>query len=269
MTRKLLILLGMLLVAALPAAAQDAGNEKPEKPDYSDTTYWNFGLYIAPNFDNASVSGNASNGISSDFLKDIEVPRMGYSLGAVVTRQVHKLLYIQTGFIYESLGYRTRTLQDSVLDLYDEFLYSREYHKAVRYNTFEIPVILQIKLAKSKKIQFNLGVGVAPTFCLNKTEISFFKDHKERKVSKAEKDFGLQALLNINMNVPLTSRLSLGVEPDFRYSLLGLKDAVNKGINHQLYSLGISLQLNYRITDRDFYNYYYLHIYKKPEKPNF
>jgi hypothetical protein len=226
-------------------------------------------LYVAPNFDNTFVSGNSSTGVTSAYLKNLEVPRMGYSIGAVVTRQVHKLLYIQAGFIYESQGYKTRALQDTVLNLYDEFLYSKAFHIAYRYNTFEIPIILQIKLAKAKKIQFNLGIGVAPAFYLSKSEISFYSDHTERHISKAEKDFSMQALLNINVNIPLTNRLSLGVEPDFRYSLTGLKDRVNKGINHHLYNLGISFQLNYRITDKDFYNYYYLHIYRKPEKTNY
>jgi hypothetical protein len=264
MRKNITLLLVLIMVSSLRLWAQD-------EKDISDSTCWDFGLYVAPNFDSRMISGNADNGVTSAFLKDIEKYRIGYSIGATVTRQVSRKLYIETGFVFESMGYKTNTLQDTVLiDYpYTTFVRAEEFHQAVRYNAMEIPVVLRVNLFSSNKAQFNFGFGLAPEFFLNKATLSFFNDHTERDITKAERDVELQGLINFNINIPLTKNLSLGIEPAFRYSILGFKDAVNNGIKRNLFSAGLGFKINYKVTDKWFYDYFYLHIYKKPQKTNF
>jgi hypothetical protein len=263
MLKKRFLLLIILISACFPALAQD------DAVDFSDTTYWDFGLYASPDYNYRMISGDGENGVTSDFLNGMEKYRIGYTVGGIVTRQLGKRIYIQTGILYQSKGYKTSSLQDTVLDLYDHYLSSSEYYSVVRYNTIYIPVIMKVKLFRAGSVQFNLGVGVAPDFYINKSTLSVFDDHTERDITKAEKVWDLEGIVNLNINIPLSDKLSLGLEPAFRYNIFGLNDDINKGVKRNMYSAGFGIQLCYKVTDQSFYDYYYTHIYKKPPKTNF
>jgi hypothetical protein len=130
-------------------------------------------------------------------------------------------------------------------------------------------VILRIELAGTSRVQVALGVGAAVRFSLNKSEISFFGTHKERLVSKAERDVNVAGILNLNIKLPLTDKLSFALEPAFRYGILAYHDRIHKGVQRNLWSAGLGLHLCYRVTDKQFYDYYYKHIYKKERRPHF
>jgi len=263
MVKKYIAILLMSFVFAGTVAAQDGLN------DASDTTFWDFGFYGAADYDYRMCAGTGENGISSAFLNTQEIQRIGYTFGINMTRQVGKIVYIQTGILYQNKGYMTESLQDTVLDLYDHFLTANEYTSISRYNALYIPVILRLKLFKAGSVQFNMGIGAAPEFYLSKATLSVFSDHIERDVTKAEQFFDVKGIFNLNINIPLSDNLSLAFEPNISYNILGLNDEINKGIQRNMYTAGLGIQLSYKVSDQSIYDYYYKNIYKKPVKSSF
>lgn len=263
MLKKYIALLFISTLFILPLAAQEGVK------DASDTTFWDFGFYGAPDYNARMISGDGDNGVTSEFLDGIELTRIGYSLGVNMTRQLGKIVYIQTGIMYQNKGYKTSALQDTVLDLYDNYYSSSEYYRISRYNALYIPVILRLKMFKAGSVQFNVGIGVAPEIYLCKSTLSVFGDHTERDITKAEQIFDVKGIFNLNIDVPLSKNLSLGFEPNFSYDILGLKDQTNVGVKRNMYTAGLGIQLVYRVTDQSLYDYYYKHIYKKPPKSTF
>lgn len=238
--------------------------------DASDTTFWNFGFYASPDYSYRFCTGNSDRGVSSGDLDNLEIPKLpSYTLGINMTRQLNRILYIQTGIIYQNKGYKTNTQQDTVLDLYDHFLYAKEYTGVTRYHAIDIPVILRIKMFKAGSVQFNAGLGVAPEFYFCKSTLQVFSDHTERDVAPAERFYDLKGIFNLNIDIPLSDNLSLALEPNIGYNILGLEDAFDKGIKRNMYTAGLGIQLSYKVTDQSIYDYYYMHIYKKPAKSTF
>ncbi len=263
MLKKYIFLLLASFAFVLPLSAQE------DATDPSDTTFWDFGFYGAADYNARMIAGDGENGVTSAFLNSIEKPRIGYTLGINMTRQLGKCIYIQTGILYQNKGYKTSTLQDTVLDLYDHYLSSSDYYSISRYHALYIPVILRIKMFKAGSVQFNVGIGAAPEVYLCKSNLSVFKDHVERDITKAEQAIDVKGIFNLNIDIPLSKNVSLAFEPNFGYNILGLKDEINKGVKRNMYTAGLGIQLTYKVTDQSIYDYYYLHLYKKPPKTTF
>lgn len=249
-----------LLCAVFSASSQDY--------DAADTTFWEFGLIASPDYNIPMLSGS-HDGISADEISGGAQSRIGYSFGVNFTRQVSKRLYIQSGLTYQNKSYRTRSLQDTVLDLYDQYLASYEYYRIVRYHSISIPVILRVRMFNAGKTSFNFGIGAAPEFLLNRNTIDVFSDHKERDAGNAERFYVVKALVNLNIHIPMSDHWTFSLEPYASYSILGLNDKTWNGIKRNYLTAGLGLQFSYSITDQALYDYYYLHIYKKPPRSTF
>lgn len=247
-----------LLLCSAVASAQS---------DDTDTTWWDVGIYASPDYCSRIASGSTPESFSSVTFDAIENPRTGYTAGILFSRQISNRLYIQSGLVFESQGYKTKTLNDTVYDLYDRPLYTREYSKAIRYSTINIPVILKINLLQAGNIKFNIGLGVAPMISLGKNEILTFDDHKESLASKSERDLNIQAIVNLSVYIPLSESFSLSIEPSFKYTVMPYNDRAYKGISRSLFAPGMGIFLAYKLPTQAIYDYYYYNIYKKKTIP--
>ncbi|MEI6766607.1 MAG: outer membrane beta-barrel protein [Bacteroidota bacterium] len=235
--------------------------------DDSDTTWWDIGIYASPDYCTRIASGSTAESFSSGTFDAIEKPRIGYTAGLLFSRQLSKRLYFQSGLVFESQGYKTKTLNDTVFDLYDKPLYTKDYVRAIRYNTINIPVILKINLFNASKIKFNAGIGVAPVISLGKYEVMTFEDHTERLISKAERDLNIQAIVNFSVYIPFSDEFSVSIEPTLKYTVLPYNDHQYKGISRGLISPGIGIFFAYALPTQAVYDYYYYNIYKKKNIP--
>ncbi len=229
-----------------------------------DSTYWDISGYGFVDYNMALLTGS-NDGISASDMKDINLPRVGYSLGFSVNRPLSKRLSIDFGLAFQSQGYKTGNLMDSVVNYRDSLLFTQEYHSAVRYASINIPVLLKINLFHIKKTTVDLGIGVAPVISLGRRTISYFADHNETVNGKSGPDLDVQALASITVRIPLSEKLSLTLAPTFRYNVMAYKDPNYDGIKRNFLSPGIGIYLTYKLTDNEIYDYYYRHIYKNPK----
>ncbi|MCK9613085.1 MAG: outer membrane beta-barrel protein [Bacteroidales bacterium] len=260
--KKYLIIFANLFIVSVFAYSQEMD---------ADTNYWGVSIYGSVDYNTQFIKGSTIDPmVGVDSMKKIDLPRCGYTLGFSVNRPVYKILSLEFGIFIHSQGYRTGTLPDTIWNYRDSILSITDYHKSYRYYSLNIPVLLKVDIVRSKKVTFGIGVGVAPVFSLGKQQVSFFEDHKEIVHEKTGRDIDIQALGCLFVSVPLTDKLSLTLEPTFRYNILSYKDSYYQGITRNMLSAGLGIYLTYKVTDKAMYDYYYKKIYNvKNPMPQF
>ena len=256
-----------LLFIIIFSVIKSFGQTQNEVKDTTNT-FIDISIFASPDYDFRMISGAGENGVTTDYLNGIEKFRFGYSTGLMFSKNVAKRISLQFGFIYQNYGYKTTTLQDTVFNHYDEPLYSKEYYKSVRYNAFDIPIMVRINLFNAGKTEFNLSVGAAPCFYIGKNTLKYFDDHVENEITKAERDIQVQGLFSLSVLIPVAYNLFIGIEPTLRYDILPMNDNVNIGIKRNPYSPGLGITLTYRLFDDVMYDYYYKNIYNKDKNNN-
>ena len=234
-----------------------------------DTTYWNVSLYGSADYNYRFLSGSSGPGQDKAFFDGIEKPRIGWIGGVSVQRQLRGRLSIQFGISFQSQGYRTLGLSDTVFNYRDSALYNTLYDKATRYMSVNIPVILKINMFHIGKAAFDFGIGLSPSFSMGKHQVSFFSDHTEYYNSRSENSIDLQALACLSIYVPVSRYLSFTFEPTFRYNILPYEDKYYSGIKRNMFSAGLGIYFTYKVTDNKMYDYYYEKIYNKSPIPAF
>jgi len=227
-----------------------------------DTTYWGFSLYGCADYSLHMVKGSTSSGQDAAFIKNIDLPRYGYLLGFSINRPVSKRLSIEFGVSFQSQGYRTTTLADTILNYRDSILGIEDYHKAYRYYSVNVPVLLKITLFHIKKATVDFGIGVAPVFSVGKKQVLFFDDHTEIINEKSGADINVQAIGCLSVNIPMGKKMALTLEPTARYNILPYKDSYYEGVSRNFFTAGLGLYLTYKVTDESLYDYYYKNIYR-------
>jgi len=251
--RKIITIIIILSLTAFRSFSQSG--------DTSDTTYWGISLYGSVDYNLNMVKGSTSSGQDAGFMKDIDLPRIGYTVGFSIKRPIYKMLSLEFGIACQSQGYRTSTLSDTVWNYRDSAIAFYDYHKAYQYYSINIPVVLKVDLFHIKKAVIGLGVGVAPVISLGKKQVLFFDDHKEVINEKSGAAIDLQAIGNLNVYIPVSKKISLTLEPTFRYNILQYKDSYYEGVSRNLFSAGLGIYLTYKLTDNEMYDYYYKKIY--------
>jgi hypothetical protein len=225
--------------------------------------YLDISIFGSPDYNYRMIAGNGENGVTSEMLNSFEEYRVGYSAGLMFTKNIKKWVSMEFGIIYQNYGYKTGSLMDTIFDHYNEMIYSRDYYKAVRYNAIDIPIMVKFQLFKVKKTEFSLALGVAPCFYIGKNTLKYFSTYVENDITKAERDVQVQGLFNLNVLIPLSKNLYLGIEPTLRYDILAMNDRINLGVKRNFYSPGLGITLTYRLFDDVMYDYYYQNIYNK------
>ncbi len=235
----------------------------------TDTTskYWGISLYGSADYNMHLVTGGTPAGQDAGFMKNIDLPRIGYSVGFSLNRPVGKRVSFEFGFSVQSQGYRTKTLSDTLWNYRDSAIGFTDYHKAYRYFSVNIPVLLKIKLFNMGKARLDFGLGVAPTFSAGKQQALFFDDHTEIINEKSGTAVNVQAIGCLSIYIPVSKKMSLTLEPTFRYNILPYKDSYYVGVKRTLFSAGLGLYITRKVTDDEMYDYYYRHIYKVKNLP--
>jgi hypothetical protein len=235
-----------------------------------DTTYWGISLYGCADYSLNMVKGKTTSGQDAAFMKNIDLPRYGYLVGFSINRAVGKRVAFEFGLSFQSQGYRTGTLSDTIWNYRDSAIGFNDYRKAYRYYSINIPVILKITLFHIKKATVDFGIGVAPVISLGKKQVLFFDDHTENINEKSGPDLDLQAIGCLSIHIPLSNKIALTLEPTARYNIMPYKDSYYEGISRNFLTAGLGLYLTYKVTDDEMYDYYYKNIHNvKNPKPAF
>lgn len=235
-----------------------------------DTTYWGFSLYGCADYSLHMVKGSTTSGQDAAFMKNIDLPRFGYLVGVSINRPIGKRLAMEFGVSLQSQGYRTATLSDTILNYRDSVIGVSDYHKAYRYYSVNVPILLKITLFHIKKATVDFGIGVAPVFTIGKRQVLFFDDHTEIINEKSGPDVNVQAIGCLSINIPMGKKMALTLEPTARYDVLAYKDSYYEGVSRNFFTAGLGLYLTYKVEDENLYDYYYKNIYNaKNPKPAF
>lgn len=231
------------------------------------TNHWGISLYGSADYNMHMVNGTTPAGQDAGFMKNIDLPRIGYTIGASINRPVGKRVSMEFGVQVQSQGYRSKNLIDTLWNYRDSAVGFSDYHKAYRYFSVNIPVMVKIKLFNMGKAHLDLGLGVAPVFSAGKQQALFFDNHTEILNEKSGTAIDVQAIGCLSLYIPMGSKMSLTLEPTFRYNILPYKDSYYIGVKRHLFSAGLGIYITRKVTDDEMYDYFYRRIYKVKNLP--
>ncbi|HNZ41819.1 MAG TPA: hypothetical protein PLI16_00420 [Bacteroidales bacterium] len=231
------------------------------------TNHWGISLYGSADYNMYMVQGTTPAGQDAGFMKNIDLPRIGYTIGASVNRPVGKRVSMEFGVQLQSQGYRSKNLIDTLWNYRDSAIGFSDYEKAYRYFSVAIPVMVKIKLFDMGKAHLDLGLGVAPVLSAGKQQALFFDDHTEILNEKSGTAINVQALGCLSFYIPMGNKMSLTLEPTFRYNILPYKDSYYIGVKRNLFSAGLGIYITRKVTDDEMYDYFYRRIYKVKNLP--
>ena len=185
--------------------------------------------------------GSSSSDMVIDFRNNIEKGKFGFTTGLNLNIKVSEKLEFQTGLLYSNKGHKIQKQATFFpLPMPNQ---PTHYKSNVSFNYLEIPLKLNFISGKGKA-RFIAGAGLAANFLLKESErITFFyADGKEEKrkqsLTSDYNKFNLSSLISAGVEFKLKEKISLRVEPTFRYGLLKI---VDQPVTAHLWNLGMDL----------------------------
>jgi len=204
------------------------------------------GLYIgilgSPDYSNLNVSGKDKGFINS--FNDMKSSKMSYSGGIGLLYRINNLVAIESGLFYSNKGF---TLKFILRTIEPDPLYPDGSTIKHRYNFhyLDIPLKVNIYLLK-KNVQLFLSGGIAGNVLLNAKEVTKIQNRKYAFSNTSYyQSFGVSMLASVGVDLPLSSKTSVRIEPIFRRSIT----RANKDgeIKWYLYNTGLNLGLYYKL----------------------
>ncbi|MBO9699846.1 MAG: PorT family protein [Sporocytophaga sp.] len=204
------------------------------------------GLYIgitgSPDYCNLRVSGSDKDFINS--FNDMQSSKMSYSGGIGLLYRINNLIAIESGLLYSNKGF---TLKFITRTIDPDPLYPDGSTIKDRYNFhyLDIPLKVNIYLLK-KNVQLFVSGGIAGNILLDVKEVTKIQNRKYVFDNTSYyKSFGVSMLASVGVDLPLSPKTSVRIEPIFRRSLT----RANKDgeVKWYLYNTGLNLGLYYKL----------------------
>jgi len=224
-----------------------------------DTVVWCAGIYVSPDYNYRMVETDDPDlKYTASQLDDFEIPKAGITIGATISRKLIKdKLHLQLGLSFANKGYKTNTQNDTVFNMYGEILNISDFYNVYRYYSLNVPVMLKYKVFNIGNVSFNLGLGIAPDISLGKNVISVYsKKSIMSNISKAERNFNLDAIANMSIRFPISDEVLIELEPTYRQSLHYPEYNNDIVFKRYFYSAGFAIHIIYRLfEDSSIYKY--------------
>ena len=195
-----------------------------------------FGIHGSPDYCFRSLSNLT---YSTNFRDEIEVPMLGYTIGADFSCFIKKQFAISLGVNFSQKGYKTKNF--ILTDNNGTSLGENQYR--YNYNYIEVPLKADFVFGKNK-IRFLASAGVTSAFILyqqtiNKSEYSDGKKytHKE-KPNYIYNPFNLFLNGSIGIDCKLGKKMGLRIEPTYSY---GLFETISASYSEHLWSAGLNI----------------------------
>jgi hypothetical protein len=234
--KKLLVLLLVLpffATAQGPATAEQS--TKPRK--------WLIGVAGSLDYSYRTLKSSSDAAWIVDGRNNLEIPKLGYTVGANVSRQISGKLRLNVGLNYANHGYRTKEREQIAQPMYGIFETTKGY-LAYQYNYLELPISVSYRIVRKGAFILHASAGIMPGLLLsvvNKSHLSTNDGPMRVTSTKDQSDFSRFALAPIaalGLEYALSPRSILSLTPTFRYSLTKSIDAP---IEQYLWSAGLCI----------------------------
>lgn len=175
-----------------------------------------------------------------DARNKMEAPKFGYTGGVNFSYALNHWLSIESGLHYSNKGYGMKK-QD---------LYSNQQEPGIPTNFkfienfyyLDLPLKVNFSLGKNRW-RFISSVGASTNLFLkeSQTQVLYFSDKTDRSTSSDGNKYNnmnISPMVSLGIDYHLSNKMSLRVEPTFRYGLLKIIDAP---VTAYLFSAGLNV----------------------------
>lgn len=234
---------------------------------------FSFGLNFSPNYDNFLFTGESKDAFN--YIKDYQKPHWGYTYGLTLKYMFNKRLGVETGTLLTKKGATIEAREAQQL-----FQYRNNFRYVENYFSAEIPLKISYKIINSAiSCALNIGGSFSYTYRF-KGEADlpdnayngpagiiymggkhigiplggtirryfYFKDME----LIGYRNFNLIPSASLTVSYRLNDKLSIGLEPTFRYSLLTQDSKKYETITYTYNPISISSTYD---TRQVFWNY--------------
>jgi hypothetical protein len=227
-----------LLIIPLSAYCQSSGTIT--KRNFS------IGLSVSPDYSFRTLKANASNQWFADSRNDIEIPKIGYTVGLKLHSGLNKRFSFEAGLLFSDKGERTRKTDlnfaqsKQALPIKSSMIY--------HYFYLDIPLKVRYYFLATGNGGFFVSAGLSPNFFLSQKSTSIV-EYDDGHIKKNHSFRGNLSRVNlsftagIGFQTDISKALYLSIEPTYRRSITSIIDAEPKSY---LFSAGLDLGLYYR-----------------------
>ena len=175
-----------------------------------------------------------------------ELPKWSYDAVVTIAVPMSKRFILESGLWFSSKGYKTSSQALNWPDATTDFPLSS--FTRFSYNFLSIPV-KAIYMVGHGKLQGFLGAGLAMNvFIVQQVDVvSLYADHQSSSSSRKYvgiSRFSLVSLVSAGIRYPLSSSMSVKLEPVFQYAVTPLRPDLP--VRDHLYSGGLTIGLSKR-----------------------
>jgi hypothetical protein len=202
------------------------------------------GFYLGLNgsIDRSDIDVTGGN---KDFRKVLENPikaRLGYTAGINLLYRFTDKVSLETGVFYSNKG----TVSKYYFSAVDSFFVGGTLKITSVYHFIDLPLKANIYILRKKKVQLFLAGGLAANiFLFHQTKYQTDIPGIYVGNSNDIKRIGISVLGSLGMDLPVSSRLFVRVEPTFKRSLTRISET--GPIKSYLYNSGLNLGIYYKL----------------------
>jgi hypothetical protein len=195
----------------------------------------NIGLCITPEFNNLTVD----NPVGQETVKS----EIGFSVGLNLEFHIAKNASIRTGIGYGKKNYnhtQNGLIFGTDIDPHTGVVSESKIESKISFSEIQIPLLFQYEL-KEHKFFVAGGIEMIYPFSNNSERIIYYGNGNTEKISNPKTNsLNFAPVLSIGYKLPVSDKLSVSVEPMFKYYL---KEYVI--IASHLYNYGLKVTFNF------------------------
>lgn len=210
---------------------------------------WKIGFNFSPDYCYRKLdsTGNAyfgylPNSIQMHYMDSIQKPKYGFTAGISVGYDVSPHVGIESGVFYSDKGYQTGWIipyTDPLVDYVPARLIYSFYY-------IDIPFKVDVTLLNKKKFKAYVNAGFVFDFFEKAVVTSIYNDGANTTTSSNDyskyNSLNISVLGGIGVEYKCSDRISLKLEPSFRY---GLYRIIETPITAYLWNAGVNIGVNY------------------------
>ena len=174
-----------------------------------------------------------------DQRNEMEIPIVGYSGEVNVRYSFSRFFSMESGIQFSTKGYQTK--KQNIVSFPPEPGFPTAVKYIDHFYYLDIPLKINFSAGKNKW-RFVSSIGASANFLLNAsvTQVAYYADKTDRSTSSAGYSFkklNVTPQVSIGLDYQFTDKMSLSVEPTFRYGILKIIDSPITGY---LFTIGLN-----------------------------
>jgi opacity protein-like surface antigen len=238
------LLLSLLTIIPLTIFSQDKDSTK--------TGRFSFGVAFSPDYCYRTLKPNASSKLEADNRDTVEIPKIGYTAGLILSYQLNKRFLLGVGILFSDKGYKMKKTYSWIApngsNGTGDPAVPMKRHSNYHYYYFDMPINLNYCVFSTEKTAVYVFASISPNIFLTQKATSYTEYGDGHKATSTVTTPGYNIVnssftAGLGYQVNLSDKLFLKIEPTYRRFI---SSSIDTPIKEYLYSAGLNIGLYYK-----------------------